>query len=281
LFFEKKDITLIGEGPGKTVITWSDGAKMRHPDGRSYGTFRSYTAFMGGGRVQIENMSIVNACGDGRIAGQGLAVYADADIAVFKNVHLTAYQDTLFCAPLPPRNKDGSRFSGNPRGMSERTLTRQYFADCRIEGDVDFIFGGGDVVFDRCEIVSRNRNSITNGYVAAPSGFKGDLGFVFRDCSFTSSGGCADGTVFLGRPWRPEGKTALLRCHLGTHIHPEGWDSWGTPVEEVKATFCEYACDGPASDTAGRVSWCIALSSAAAEELAGRADKMVAECVGK
>ena len=60
---------------------------------------------------------------------------------------ITGYQDTLF-----PN-------SG-----------RSYFHKCEVWGHVDFIFGAGQVVFDDCDIVSRDRGSKTNnGYVTAPS----------------------------------------------------------------------------------------------------------------
>ncbi len=159
VFCEKKDITFEGAGIGRTVIEYSDGAADLMPDGTKKGTFRSYTAFFGGRKVTVRNMTIANNCGDGRLAGQGLAVYADADICFFENVRMEGHQDTLFCSPLPRAEKKVGGFLG-PRVMTERRLTSQYYKDCEITGDVDFIFGGADAVFDNCTITVNNREIV-------------------------------------------------------------------------------------------------------------------------
>lgn len=65
-----------------------------------------------------------------------------ADKLIFNNVRLTGWQDTL--------QADG----GN----------RQYFRNCYIEGNVDWIFGSAQAVFDDCDIVANG-----DGYVTAAS----------------------------------------------------------------------------------------------------------------
>jgi pectinesterase len=88
--------------------------------------------------------------------GQAVAVYADADVCLFENVEMNGCQDTLFCAPLPRAERQKNGFMG-PRVMTERRLTRQYYKNCIITGDVDFIFGGADAVFDDCRILCNDR----------------------------------------------------------------------------------------------------------------------------
>lgn len=156
LFCEKKDITFVGAGIDKTVIDFDDYANEIMEDGSKRGTFRSYTAFFGGKRVAVRDMTIRNSAGDGRVVGQAVAVYADADVCLFENVELNGCQDTLFCAPLPRAERQRNGFMG-PRVMTERRLTRQYYKNCIITGDVDFIFGGADAVFDDCKIVCNDR----------------------------------------------------------------------------------------------------------------------------
>lgn len=156
LFCEKKDITFIGAGIDKTVIDFDDYANEIMEDGSKRGTFRSYTAFFGGKRVSVKDLTIRNSAGDGRVVGQAVAVYADADVCLFENVEMNGCQDTLFCAPLPRAERQKNGFMG-PRVMTERRLTRQYYKNCIITGDVDFIFGGADAVFDDCEIVCNDR----------------------------------------------------------------------------------------------------------------------------
>ena len=175
IFCEKKDITLVGAGMAETVIDHDDYANEVMPDGSKRGTFRTYTAFFGGKKVTVRDMTIRNSAGDGRVVGQAVAVYADADICRFENVKMTGCQDTLFCAPLPVAARQQNGFMG-PRMMTERRLTKQYYKNCEIVGDVDFIFGGADAVFDNCVITCNDRmfgRSRSAGSATAAAGASG------------------------------------------------------------------------------------------------------------
>lgn len=273
IFCEKSNITLCGAGKDKTILCYADGAFHTHADGRPVGTFRSYTLFLGGGLVQVQNLSIRNDAGDGAVAGQAVAAYVDARAAIFENVGLYARQDTLFIAPLPHKERQINGFLG-PRCFTARTPSAQWYNNCTIQGDIDFIFGGGDAVFTHCEIISLNRNQLENGFVTAPSGEKDGLGFVFRHCSFTSN--CPPQSVYLGRPWREYGKTRLLACEIGPHIKPEGWHNW-LPENEATATFAEHGCTGEGANLRQRVPWAKVLSPQQAEKLNAQVNQFTAQ----
>ncbi|MBQ6589262.1 MAG: pectin esterase [Butyrivibrio sp.] len=252
LFCEKSDITFIGAGIDKTIIEYNDGAFDLMEDGSKRGTFRSYTAFFGGKRAVVKNMTIANTVGDGSVHGQALAVYADADVCLFENVKLTGHQDTLFCAPLPLTERQKNGFMG-PRVLNPRKKTRQLYRNCEIYGDVDFIFGGADAVFEDCLIVCNNRQKneaskdsndgdkadsrFINGYITAACGTKDDLGFVFRNCTIKGEEGCAEGSVFLGRPWRDEARTVFLDCKTDKSIAPERFSGWGAIGKDQPDTY--------------------------------------------
>lgn len=274
IFCEKKDITLVGAGMAETVIDYDDYANEDMPDGSKRGTFRTYTAFFGGKKVTVRDMTIRNSAGDGRVVGQAVAVYADADVCRFENVKMTGCQDTLFCAPLPVAARQQNGFMG-PRMMTERRLTKQYYKNCEIVGDVDFIFGGADAVFDDCVITCNDRmfgrssagvsggssgasagsaatvsgasgvdkdqidvsERIINGYITAACGLKDNLGFVFRNCSITGASGCERGSVFLGRPWREEARAVFLNCTMDDSIAPERFSGWGGITKDEPNTF--------------------------------------------
>ena len=257
LFSEKKHLRLIGSGRDATVLRWADGAFRTHADGTPNGTFRSYTAFFGGECVNVSHLTIENTSGIGD--GQAVAVYADAAYVYMEDVALRSRQDTLFCAPLPQRERQPRGFYG-PRVFAPRVLTRQYYRDCHIAGDVDFIFGGADAVFEGCTLESLERGEPINGYVVAPSGEADGLGFVLMDCRLT--GACGAGTVYLGRPWREHGKAVLLGCELGGHIHAEGWARWPGEVQAPVAFFAEGGCYGAGAGTGQRANWACALDCA-------------------
>ena len=151
LVCEKRCITLRGAGADKTKLVWGDGGKLPHKDGRPTHTFRSYTAFFSGETLCVEDMTIENDAGPGAKAGQAVAAYVDSTRAVFRRVKLLGSQDTLFCAPLPEKEREKDGFLG-PRGLAPRKPTAQYYTDCEIAGDIDFIFGGGDALFENCVI---------------------------------------------------------------------------------------------------------------------------------
>jgi pectinesterase len=252
LFCEKSDITFIGAGIDKTIIEYDDGAFDLMEDGSKRGTFRSYTAFFGGKRATVKNMTIANTVGDGSVHGQALAVYADADICYFENVKLTGHQDTLFCAPLPLTERQKNGFMG-PRVLNPRKKTKQLYKNCEIYGDVDFIFGGADAVFEDCLIVCNNRQKnvsskdsndggkadsrFINGYITAACGTKDDLGFVFRNCTIKGEEGCAEASVFLGRPWRDEARTVFVDCKMDKSIAPERFSGWGAIDKDQPDTY--------------------------------------------
>ena len=125
LVCEKKDITLAGAGMDATRLVWNDGGKLPHPDGRPTHTFRSYTAFFGGGSVTVEDLTIANDAGPGSAVGQAIAAYVDAEKAVFRRVRLLGNQDTLFCAPLPEAEREKDGFLG-PRKFASRRPSAQY-----------------------------------------------------------------------------------------------------------------------------------------------------------
>ena len=205
LVCEKQNITLRGAGADQTRVVWGDGGKLPHPDGRPTHTFRSYTAFFSGENLTVEDLTIENDAGPGAQVGQAVAAYVDSAHAVFEKVRLLGNQDTLFCAPLPEKEREKDGFLG-PRDLAPRRPTAPYYRHCQIAGDIDFIFGGADALFEHCTLRTVD-NGLAHSWVTAPSGAADGLGFVFWDCDFVSD--CPAGSVYLGRPWRPTGGAGL------------------------------------------------------------------------
>lgn len=267
LYCDAADLTIRGEDREGVRLVWADGAKHPHPDGRPTGTFRSYTAFFTGGRIRVENMTIENAAGDGREHGQGIAAAVDAARAAFVNVALLGCQDTLFTGPLPERERIPDGFLG-PKQFAPRTPSAQYYENCLIRGDIDFIFGGADALFERCALVCRGRGEAVNGYIAAPSTAPGNLGYVFHRCAVRGEN-AAPGTFFLARPWRAHGRAAFLACELDEVIAPAGFDDWDDAENRATSGFAECASSGKGARTPRAFG--AALTQAEADALLKRA----------
>jgi pectinesterase len=261
---DKPFITFIGESVENTVITFDDNANKTFPDGSKYRTFNSYSTIITGDDFVGENITFENSSGDGRDAGQAVAAYIDADRIIFKNCRFIGCQDTIFTAPLPPNPIEGKDFGG-PRDGLERIMGRQYFENCYIRGDIDFIFGSSTAVFNKCEIYSNDRKEKINGYITAASTPKNEkYGYVFLDCRLTSD--AAAGTVYLGRPWRDYAKTVFINTWMDKHIKAEGWHNWGKENAEKNTLYAEYNSYGPGSKTKERVHWAKILSDEEAKE---------------
>lgn len=244
-------VTLTGENKDNTIITYDDHATQLMPDGSKRGTFRSYTMLLDGSDITLSNLTIRNGSAPRSTAGQSIALYADGDRIIIKNCRLESYQDTLFTGPLPPSALTPGGFTG-PKEFAPRICGRQYYKDCYICGDIDFIFGSATAYFESCDIASvysetlppdKDGNSPVYGYVTAASTPEGQsYGYVFDNCRFT--GTCPDKSVYLGRPWRNFAKTVLLNCRLGSHIKPEGFHDWNKKDAWNTLFYAEYQSTG-------------------------------------
>jgi pectinesterase len=260
----KPYISLTGEAKEETIITYDDYAKKLFPSGEAYRTFNTYTIFIEASEFTAKNITFENSAGIGDVVGQAIAVYVEGDKAKFKNCRFLGNQDTLFTGPLPPTPIEGNNFGG-PMDGKKRIVGRQYYENCYIEGDIDFIFGSATAIFNKCEIFSKNRNMDNNGYITAASTVEGKkFGYVFIDCKLTSDS--KPNSVYLGRPWRDYAKTAFINCYMGNHITKEGWHNWHKSLAEKETNYVEYKSHGPGASNETRISWSHILTDEEANE---------------
>ena len=229
----KQNVQLIGEDG--VVLTYDDYAQKPNIFGEGKGTSGSGSIYIFGPDFFAENITFENTSGP---VGQAVACHVAGDRAVFRRCRFLGFQDTLYT------------FGEN---------TREYYEDCYIEGTIDFIFGKATAVFNRCELRSKR----TGGFLTAPATPQGsNYGYVFYDCKLTADEDVEAGSVWLSRPWRPYGKTVFIRCEMGQHIRPEGWNNWGKTDNERTAYYAEYQCYGKGADTSRRVAWSHQLKDA-------------------
>jgi pectin methylesterase-like acyl-CoA thioesterase len=234
LTIDKSNIQLRSANPdaGKTVVVNDRNA------GENGGTLHSATVNVTADNFFAENITFENDFNRTHpqlpAGSQALALRVIGDRAVFHNVRLLGNQDTVYagsrnCAP------DGANC----------IATRQYFSDCYIAGNVDFIFGDSKAVFDRCEIHSTAHDG---GFITAQAKHYAseDSGFVFDHCKLVADPGLI-GKVYLGRPWRPYASVVYLNTEMSSHIDPTGWREWhpGETHSLDTAFYAEYNSTGP------------------------------------
>ena len=241
-------LRLVGAGAEKTTLIFDDYALKKDALGREYNTFRTWTMAVCSPGVHMEGLSIINDALHPEEKGQEVALSVYGDNFSMKNCILRSTQDTLFLGPLPPDLID--RYAGFlPDELRQAQILHQRFEHCRIEGTVDFIFGCGEAVFDRCEIRSL-RDARDIGFLAAPAhSLSQEKGFLFRSCTLTCENGVSPGSIYLARPWRDYGLCRFENCSYDIHIAPEGFDRWDGTTRNKTARFYEIP---PVS---GRVPW--------------------------
>ena len=130
---------------------------------------------------------------------------------IYKNVKMLSGQDTYY----------------TPSGS-----TRSYLETCEIHGTVDFICGGGDLMFNKCSLILENRS---NNCITAPAG-TGQWGYVFLDC--TIDGYPVNNNSYrLGRSWNKSPRAVYINSTMKVLPTVAGW---GEPMNVVPTLFAEY-----------------------------------------
>jgi len=180
----------LGASPSDVVITGSYGSDELPNDKYCHAT----TVILGS-NFTARNVTFANTHGDNN--GQALAMYAKADRLFFLNCRFLGWQDTL-------RTEYG----------------RQYFKNCYVEGDVDFIYGHATAFFDNCSLYVKSNGYITAPALLEPANDYRSKGFVFYQCTIT---GVGTGIGYLGRPWTAGGLAVYDSCWIGPVINKAGW----------------------------------------------------------
>lgn len=223
----RKDlIKLVGEDKLNTILTYDNHAGKKLANGDTINTWTSASFFIYANDFYAENLTFENNAGF--TAGQAVAVFANGDRLFFNNCRFVGFQDVLFCSGAG---------------------TKQYYKDCYIEGSTDFIFGPATAVFQNCHIHSRKNSHVT----AASTPREVPFGFVFFDCKLTADPEFKK--VSLGRPWQPHASVTYIRCEIGDHILPEGWNNWKNPANEATVRYAEYKNTGLGAQPTARPSW--------------------------
>ena len=217
VIIDRPNVTIKGEDKDETVIVYNDCALRKDEKGEYLGTFATASLEVRPTAVNtvLDNLTVQNSAGYGKVVGQAVALNIMADKAVVKNCRLIARQDTLMLWPC------------FQEALADPDIyLRSYFENCYIEGDVDFIFGGAVSVFKNCDIFCTHRPEGYSCYVTAactPANLK--HGFVFFDCNI--SGDAEKGSVYLGRPWTEGAKTVFIDTKATDVLCPELWSKWG------------------------------------------------------
>jgi pectinesterase len=150
---------------------------------------------------QLKNLTVTNTLLD-TVDGethQAVALRTDGDKTQLENVRIIGRQDSLLV------NVGEAPTIANKLGTypTDR-IARAYIKDSYVEGDIDFVFGRANAVFDNCEfrLVSTRRKN-QGGIVFAPDTVPASsLGFLVINSKITGDNGFqGTGRGKIGRSW--------------------------------------------------------------------------------
>ncbi|GAA0546400.1 pectinesterase [Rhizomicrobium palustre] len=286
-FYEKVNITrpkttLKGEGVGRTRLYFDAVAQTAGKYHRAnWGTPGSATLTIDADEVKVEALTVENTfdylsndalpdndpkkIGNSQAAALLLDIHSDR--VSIRDAALLGYQDTLF--------------ANGARAFIDKSL---------IAGNVDFIFGNGQLLIQDSELRTRKRGAKmaageTQSFLLAPSTqLSQAIGIVVYRSRLTRDDGVPDNTIALARPWHPTshfpdgryadpnavGYASFIDCFMDAHIKSQHWDVMaGTARDGTKTAifrpedsrFAESGSTGPgARHTDQAIRWKSPLS---------------------
>jgi pectin methylesterase-like acyl-CoA thioesterase len=154
--------------------------------------------------IAIENLKLTNSVPQGGSQGFALMVETGAKRFICNNAEVDSYQDTI---------------------LVNDTGTTAYFYKSLIQGDVDFIWGGGNCFFTNCEL----KELRTGGIYFQPRTTPGSNGMSVVRCNFTrfngtnASGSNFTNCLFARALSKTNSNVALICCNIDTNIVQTGW----------------------------------------------------------
>lgn len=205
----KNNVSLIAQSKDKVILQGNPGQGIKNP-----------VLSIEANDLYMENIIIEHK--DGVVnSGQKPALNPAGDRNVYNGIKLRSKQDTQVTG-------------GN----------RSFYYKSTIEGDVDFICGGGTHWFEECKLIS-----VGDGYIVAPNHIAAtQYGYIFNNNTITAAS-----SYYLGRPWQNAPRAVYLNTIMVNEPNTLGWASMGT----LPALFAEYNSvngNGIAVNTANRTN---------------------------
>ena len=221
----RTNLCLVGDSATTTILTYNDS------NGSVGSTSGSASVLVSANDFSATQITFQNSYGAG---SQAVALRTTGQRQQFLNCRLVGYQDTLYV-----------------HGGT------QYFRNCYVQGNTDYVFGGATAVLQNCEV----RNVQSGSAVAAPNTDIGTAyGIVFLGGQFTAASGVSG--IALARPWGANGAAAFLNVALGGHISASGFTSM-SGNDPANARFREYQSTGAGSNASSRGSYQMTAAEAA------------------
>lgn len=181
------NITIAGQSMEKTII-------KNAPDVANEGIGTTATFLITGKNTYLQDLTLQNALDyySTGSAGRAVVIQDKGERTIYKNVKMLSYQDTYY----------------------SNAAKQFYFEDSEIHGNVDYLCGDGDVMWNRCTLVNESRKSGSKSggaTIAAP--YTSDActwGYVMLNCTIDNNAA----NFNYGRAWGGTPRLAYINTVL-------------------------------------------------------------------
>jgi len=193
LLSDRENITLEGEGSGKSILQYLNNERLQ--DGRG-SAFRAVFSAENVRDLTVQKLTVKNLTPQGGSQAEALRV-DPGDRVILRDAEFVSRQDTL------------------------KLTGRVYAERCRVEGNVDYVWGNGTGYFSDCDFHVVERA----GWEVQARNPADKYGFVFVDSRLTAEPGIAGHLLARIEAERfPASHVAYVDCRLGGHIAPAGFE---------------------------------------------------------
>ena len=208
------NISLVGESVEGTII-------VNAPKRENEGIGTTATLMNTGNNNYFQDITLKNALdyygavSAGQAGGRAVCLWDKGTNTICKRVKMLSYQDTYYS------NNDAAKF---------------YWEDSEIHGTVDFICGGGDVLFENTKIYVEPRKADGSGEctITAPTTAT-EYGYVFNNCTIENHAKSYN----LGRSWQNSPKAVYLNTKMNQQPITDRWTLAGMNKIDM-AVAAEY-----------------------------------------
>lgn len=216
----KSNITFRGQSRLGTVVGYANNNTMNPATGIRM-AFHVNAAF-----VSLENLTVVNTTPQGGSQAEALMIDSPANHFILNNAEVDSRQDTI---------------------LANSGTTQGYFYNTFVQGNFDYIWGGGNLFITNCQFntitgvatpnltASRTQNGATGnwpGYL----GLQVSNGFSFVECQLTLSGGQTNCSM-ADKNGATNGLSSFINCSIDTTGYTNA-----DPTSQASQLLWEFGC---------------------------------------
>ena len=206
----KNNLTLRGQSRGATIIGYPNNALIATGGGSTH----SRMAFkVNANDIALDNLTISNSTAQDAAQAEALMIETGAARIIVNNCTIASYQDTI---------------------LANTATSKAYFYNTLVQGDVDFIWGGGNLFFTNCEVRYLARANFSGGLGPNPSPQAAEISsnqFSFINCVYSAP--VVVTNYVIGRTRGIVGANmALINCLMAPALN--GWGPDALPTSSFR-----------------------------------------------